>query len=109
MSSILRAVEFLSLGACVGGIIFLNFGVAPGELEQPQNVCGARPHARQAVDNGDGLNAETAHSVAAIANSMTGAISSRLISCVSYRPIVALSGSCLTEARKAVSHVSMSP
>jgi len=29
MSSILRTVEFLSLGTLVGGIIFLNFGVAP--------------------------------------------------------------------------------
>ena len=30
MSSLLRTVEFLSLGTLVGGIIFLNFGVAPG-------------------------------------------------------------------------------
>src|SRR6266849_4467973 len=30
MLSILRTAEFLSLGTWVGGIIFLNFGVAPG-------------------------------------------------------------------------------
>src|SRR5216684_3256194 len=30
MSSILRTFEFLSLGTWVGGIIFLNSGVAPG-------------------------------------------------------------------------------
>jgi len=29
MSSTLRTAEFLSLGTLVGGIIFLNFGVAP--------------------------------------------------------------------------------